>query len=51
MSEDVNFDYPMKKSCTNEITTLCKDVSPGTGQKCSCRGPLESNRRDCRHAM
>ena len=30
MSEDVNFDYPMKKSCTNEITTLCKDVPPGT---------------------
>ena len=35
MSEDVNFDYPLKKSCTNEITTLCKDVPPGRGLRCS----------------
>lgn len=36
MSESLDFQYPMKKACANEIKQMCADVAPANAQQIRC---------------
>jgi hypothetical protein len=36
LAEDIDFKFPMKKACTKEIATFCKDVPHGHARIITC---------------
>jgi Golgi apparatus protein 1 len=42
-SENIDFQYPMKKACEKELTRFCKDVSHGNARVIRC---LQDNKEE-----
>ncbi len=36
MAEDIDFKYPMKRSCTSEIKTFCAGIEHGSARVIRC---------------
>ena len=36
MAEDIDFKYPMKRSCTSEIKTFCPGIEHGSARVIRC---------------
>lgn len=36
MAEDIDFKYPMKRACTNELVQLCPGIAHGSARLIRC---------------